>query len=79
MQHVEIVWTVRHAQGRNAGHEAGKATQLHDVPAHSLDGYWGDVAAAAADEAAGGIHEVISNNEGRHRPAPDVGGSGGGA
>lgn len=61
VQHVEIVWTVQNAKG----HEAGKATQLHDVQAHSLDGFWGDVAAAAAQEAAGGIHEVISNNEGR--------------
>ncbi len=67
VQHVEIVWTVHNARG----HEAGRATQLHDVPAHSLDGYWGDVAVAAADEAAGGIHEVISNNEGRtHAGAP---------
>ncbi len=66
MQHVEITWTVRNARG----HEAGKATQLHDVPAHSLDGFWGDVATAAAEEASGGIHEVISNNEGKPRPAP---------
>ncbi len=66
MQHVEITWTVRNARG----HEAGKATQLHDVPAHSLDGFWGDVAIAAAQEASGGIHEVISNNEGKPRRPP---------
>ena len=67
VQHIEIVWTVQNAKG----HEAGKATQLHDVPAHSLDGYWGDVAADAAQEAAAGIHEVIANNEGRpHAPVP---------
>ncbi len=67
VQHVEITWTVVNARG----HEAGRATQLHDVPAHSLDGFWGDVAAAAAQEAAGGIHEVIANNEGKPRqPAP---------
>ncbi len=71
VQHVEIVWTVRSAKG----HEAGKATQLHDVPAHSLDGYWGDVAVAAADEAAGGIHEVIANNEGRAHAPPAASGS----
>ncbi|WP_419728619.1 hypothetical protein [Lichenicola sp.] len=64
VQHIEIVWTVQNAKG----HEAGKATQLHDVPAHSLDGYWGDVAADAAQEAASGIHEVIANNEGRPHP-----------
>ncbi len=71
VQHVEIVWTVRSAKG----HEAGKATQLHDVPAHSLDGYWGDVAVAAAAEAAGGIHEVIANNEGRAHAPPAASGS----
>ena len=63
VQHVEITWTVVNARG----HEAGRATQLHDVPAHSLDGFWGDVAVAAAQEAAGGIHEVIANNEGKPR------------
>ena len=66
MQHVEITWTVVSARG----HEAGRATQLHDVPAHALDGYWGDVAVAAAQEASGGIHEVISNNEGKPRRPP---------
>ncbi len=66
MQHVEITWTVVNARG----HEAGKATQLHDVPAHALDGFWGDVAVAAAQEASGGIHEVISNNEGKPHVQP---------
>ncbi len=66
MQHVEITWTVVNARG----HEAGRATQLHDVPAHSLDGFWGDVAVAAAQEASGGIHEVISNNEGKPHVQP---------
>ena len=66
VQHIEIVWTVQNAKG----HEAGKATQLHDVPAHSLDGFWGDIATAAAQEAAGGIHEVIANNEGRPHAPP---------
>ncbi|MBE7212641.1 MAG: hypothetical protein INR65_16615 [Gluconacetobacter diazotrophicus] len=64
VQHVEIVWTVVSAKG----HEAGRATQLHDVPAHTLDGYWGDVAMAASQEASAGVREVISNNEGRTGP-----------
>ncbi|MCQ8279556.1 hypothetical protein NFI95_14010 [Acetobacteraceae bacterium KSS8] len=71
VQHVEIVWTVTRTvvgSGGRPAHEAGKATQLHDLPAHSLDGAWGDVAIAAASEAAGGVREVISNNEGRARP-----------
>ncbi len=71
VQHVEIVWTVTRTvvgSGGRPAHEAGKATQLHDLPAHSLDGAWGDVAIAAATEAAGGVREVISNNEGRAKP-----------
>ena len=76
VQHIEIVWTVIRAQDGKGGHEAGKATQLHDVPAHSLDGYWGDTAMAAAQEASGGIHEVIANNEGK--PHGAAGGATGG-
>jgi hypothetical protein len=64
VQHVEIVWTVRAANG----HEAGRTTQLHDVPAHTLDGYWGDTAMAAVQEASEGVREVISNHEGRTGP-----------
>jgi len=69
VQHIEIVWAVTNAKG----HEAGRATQLHDIPAHSLDGFWGDVAAAAAQEAATGVHEVIQNNEGRPKQQPGGG------
>ncbi len=64
--HVEIVWTVQSASGT----EAGKVAQLNDIPAHTLDAYWGDVAVVVAREAAGGIRQVITNNSGRaHKPA----------
>jgi hypothetical protein len=67
-QHVEIVWHVLAADGK----EAGAATQLHDVDAHSLDGPWGDVAAAAAGEAAGGVRQIVSTYSGRdHKLPPD--------
>lgn len=74
MQHIEIVWHTLTAGGK----EAGAATQLHDIPAHSLDGAWGDVAMAAASEAAGAVHQIITNYSGRaHKPLPpEAGGDG---
>nr|WP_321986834.1 hypothetical protein [uncultured Lichenicoccus sp.] len=70
--HVEIVWTVTGATGA----EAGKVAQLNDIPAHTLDAYWGDIAVVVAREAAGGVRQVITNNSGReHQPiAPPKGG-----
>jgi hypothetical protein len=63
--HVEIVWTVQNASGG----EAGRVAQLNDIPAHTLDGYWGDVAVVVAKEASGGVRQVITNNSGReHKP-----------
>jgi len=66
-QQVQIIWEVTDALGR----EAGKIAQLNDIPAHSLDGHWGEVAEAAAQEAAGGVAEVINN---RLPTAPKPGG-----
>ncbi|WP_222546210.1 hypothetical protein [Asaia lannensis] len=67
VQHIEIVWRTVAADGK----EAGAATQLHDIDAHSLDGAWGDVAMAAASEAAGAVHQIITNYSGRnHKPLP---------
>ena len=72
--HVEIVWTVTSA----AGAEAGKVAQLNDIPAHTLDTYWGDIAVVVAREAAGGVRQVITNNSGRtHKPVPPPKGAGG--
>jgi hypothetical protein len=62
-QQVEIHWLVYDQDGK----EAGDVAQGHDVDKGSLDHYWGDVAAAVADEAAGGVHEVITNWTGRRR------------
>ncbi|WP_369345781.1 hypothetical protein [Asaia prunellae] len=67
VQHIEIAWRTVAADGK----EAGAATQLHDIEAHSLDGPWGDVAMVAASEAAGGVHQIITNYSGRdHKPLP---------
>ncbi|WP_215762982.1 hypothetical protein [Acetobacter sp. P1H12_c] len=76
-QHIEIVWRVTDKSGK----EAGAATQLHDIEAHSLDGYWGDVAVVAAQEAAGAIRQIIDRYSGRdNAPLPPPGaGTGAGA
>lgn len=57
-QRVEVSWRVTDVYGK----EVGKVTQLNDVPKGSLDQYWGDVALAVVQQAAGGIREVIANN-----------------
>jgi hypothetical protein len=60
---VEIQWTVLDLYG----HEAGHLLQMNDVPTGSLDHYWGDVAAVVAQEAAGGVRDVIVNQTEAHR------------
>ncbi len=62
-QQVEIHWLVYDTQGK----EAGDIAQGHDIDQGSLDHYWGDVASAVADEAAPGVHEVITNWSGRKK------------
>ncbi|GBQ95044.1 hypothetical protein GLI01_32050 [Gluconacetobacter liquefaciens] len=75
-QHLQLVWRVVDAQGK----ESGAATQLHDIDAHSLDGHWGEVALAAAQEAAGGVRQVISRYSGRdNTPLPPPAGTQAGA
>lgn len=61
-QQISIVWRVLTA----AGQEAGAATQLHEIPAHSLDGAWGNTAVAAAQEAADAVRTIITNYSGRN-------------
>jgi hypothetical protein len=70
-QLIEISWRVTDS----SGNEVGIATQLHEIEAHSLDGYWGDVAVAAAQEAASAVEEMISRYSGRkNQPLPDPNG-----
>jgi hypothetical protein len=56
-QRVEIVWTV----SRRDGYDLGRVLQLNEVPAGSLNGLWADVALVVAQEAAGGVRDVIGN------------------
>ena len=64
-QRIEIVWTVQ----RRDGFDLGRVLQLNEVPAGSLNGLWGDVAFVVANEAAGGIRDVIANAEAAPLPA----------
>ena len=63
-QRVEIQWIV----SRRDGEELGRVLQLNEVPAASLSRFWGDVAYAAAEEAAGGVQTIIRNAT---TPAPE--------
>ena len=54
-QRVEIQWIVDTA----AGAEGGRVIQLNVVPAGSLDHAWGAIATTVAQQAAGGVREVI--------------------
>jgi hypothetical protein len=60
---VQLNWLVYDANNR----KIGQVTQLHDVNPPDITPYWGDTAAAAAAEAAAGIHTVI-NNATLHKP-----------
>jgi hypothetical protein len=62
-QQVEIHWQVADPSGKIAGDVA----QGHDFPAGALNRFWGQVAVAVATEAAGGVHEVITNWSGRKK------------
>ena len=54
-QRIEIQWLIRNA----AGNDLGKVVQLNEIPAGTLDHYWGDVAVVVATEASGGVNDVI--------------------
>jgi len=56
-QRVEIVWIV----SRRDGEDLGRVLQLNEVPAGTLNGLWGDVAVVVAEEAAGGVRDVVFN------------------
>ena len=58
---VEVQWVVTDGQGQ----ERGRVVQLNEVPQGSLDQYWGDVAMAVANEASGGVRDVVTQAVGR--------------
>jgi len=52
---VELDWVVTDTNHR----KVGQVTQLHPLAPSDMEPFWGDVAVAAAQEAAGGVQEVI--------------------
>ncbi len=66
MQRINIRWLVRNASGR----EIGDISQGNDIPAGTLNGYWGDVAVVVGKEAAGGVRDVILTQSGRRTAEP---------
>ncbi len=57
VQRVEIQWIV----SRRDGYELGRVLQLNEVPMGTLSRAWGDIAYAAAEEAAAGVQTIIRN------------------
>ena len=70
-ERIELQWIVTDDQGR----ERGRVVQLNEVPPGSLDNYWGEVAIVVANEAAGGVHEVVVQASGRSTNATPAPGS----
>lgn len=54
---VELDWVVRDTNNRIAG----QVTQIHTLSPSDITPHWGDVAAAATEEAATGIQNVVQN------------------
>jgi hypothetical protein len=62
-ERVEIQWIVKTASGS----ERGRVVQLNEIPAGTLDRYWGDVAVVVTTEASNGVNDVIRRQAG-HDP-----------
>jgi hypothetical protein len=62
-ERVEIQWSVK----TGSGDERGRVVQLNEIPAGTLDHYWGDVAVVVAAEASNGVNDVIKRQSG-HDP-----------
>lgn len=56
-QRIELQWIV----SRRDGYELGRVVQINEVPRGTLNGLWGDVAYVVAEQASGGIKEVLRN------------------
>ncbi len=56
-QVVDLQWVVT----RRDGQELGRVVQVEEVPAGRLDRFWGDIAYVAAEQAAGGVQQIIRN------------------
>jgi hypothetical protein len=57
LQRVEVLWTIT----RRDGIELGRVLQMNEVPKGTLNRFWADVAYVVAEEASGGIRDVLAN------------------
>lgn len=62
-ERVEIQWVVK----TGGGDERGRVVQMNDIPAGTLNQYWGDVAVVVATQASAGVNDVILRQAG-HDP-----------
>ena len=53
-----------------AGREVGRILQLNEIPAGTLNGFWGDVSVVVAKEASSGVRDVILTQSGRRQSKP---------
>lgn len=65
---VELDWVVRDRNNRIIG----QVTQIHDLDPEDITPHWGDVAAAAAQEAAQGVSTVVRNEILKKGPKPEA-------
>jgi len=66
-ERVEIQWVIKTA----AGDERGRVIQLNEIPAGTLDHYWGDIAVVVVTEASSGLNDVILRQSGHDPHAHD--------
>ena len=66
MVRVEIQWILTDSKGE----ERSRVVQLNEVPAGTVDKYWGDVALVVAQEAAGGVKDLITQQTAGTKPTP---------
>ncbi len=62
-ERVEIQWIIK----TGSGDERGRVVQLNELPAGTLNRYWGDIAVVVATAASGGVNDVILRQAG-HDP-----------
>jgi hypothetical protein len=64
-ERVEIQWVIK----KTPDDERGRVVQLNEIPAGTLDHYWGDVAVVVATEASRGVENVLERQTGHGPPA----------
>jgi hypothetical protein len=55
IQHIKVTWSVLKPDGK----ELGQVSQENNVPSRILERVWGEITAAVAQNAAGGIAAIV--------------------